>query len=180
MAVGDPAKSLAAATQKWKLWVSTMIIGLLATGFAVPFVVGVATRLRDAAPTRARAALYITLIGLAGYAMSSTVGWFGGTQVVQYAAKDQTAATHAWLAMSAVNASLSSLGSAFTGAGAAIAGWAIISTKSMSAGVGWVGVVAGVLSVLALFATSSMLIGFLGFLLIIVWIAWAGAELRRA
>lgn len=69
MAPGDPARSLAAVTQKWSLWAATLMVGLLASGVAVPFVVGIATRLRDAAPTRARMVLYVTLIGLAGHAL---------------------------------------------------------------------------------------------------------------
>ncbi len=64
MAPGDPAKSLAAVTQKWGLFAAAMIVGVLAAGAAVPFAVGIATRLRDGAPTRARTLLYVTLLGL--------------------------------------------------------------------------------------------------------------------
>ncbi len=78
----EPAKSLAAMTQKWSTFQLASLVGLLTAGVAVPFVVGIATRLRDSAPTRARAFLYITLLGLAGYGLESVMRWFGGRAIL--------------------------------------------------------------------------------------------------
>ncbi len=178
MTPGDPAKSLAATTQKWSLFHLTAFVGLLAAGFAVLFVTGLATRLRDGAPTRARAFLYISLIGLASYALGSTVMMLGGRQIVDFAAKDQAGGAVAWASLSAVHAGLEGLGSTFTGVGAIIAGWAILNTKVLPAGAAYVGIVSGVLGVLGLFAAGVAPIMLGGFLLTIVWIGWAGSALR--
>ncbi len=178
MAPGDPAKSLAAVTQKWGLFATVMIVGTLAAGVAVPFTVGIATRLRDGAPTRARALLYVTLLGLGGYAVASLMLLLGGRQVVEFAGKDPAAATTAWLTLRAVDAGLDTLGSAFTGAGSLIAGWAILSTRVMGSGVAWVGIAAGVLGILTVFAPTAEIVFLGSFVLTIIWLIWAGAELR--
>ncbi|MGH2405593.1 MAG: hypothetical protein ACRDGN_14205 [bacterium] len=175
----DPATSLVATARKWPMYAAVSLVGVLATGFAVPFVVGIAARLRDPAPTRARALLYLTLIGLAAYGLGSIVMWIGGNKVVLYAAKDQTGAVTMWLALRAVTDSLSFAGSAFTGAGAAVAGWAIVTTRAMGMGVGWVGIGAGFLSMLSLLAPSAFVIGLGGFFLTIIWALWAGSALRQ-
>lgn len=175
----NPSTTLALVTQKWSQFRLASLVGLLTVGFAVPFTVGIATRLRDSAPTRARALLYLVLIGLAGHGLGSALGWFGGQQVIQYATTDRTGALHAWAAISAVNASVSMLGNGFTGAGTLIAGWAILSTNALSAGVGWVGVIAGVVQILALFtAAPAVFLG--GFVLTIVWLLYAGYALMQA
>ncbi len=103
----------------------------------------------------------------------------GGRQVVEFAAKDQAAATTAWLTLRAVGAGLDTFGSVFTGAGSLIAGWAILSTRAMGSGVAWVGIAAGVLGILALFAPTAAVVFLGGFVLTIVWLIRAGAELRR-
>jgi hypothetical protein len=175
----EPAKSLAAMTQKWSTFQLASLVGLLTAGVAVPFTVGIATRLRDGAPTRARALLYITLLGLAGHGLESAIGWFGGRGIIQYAAADQTGALHAWVALSAVTSGFSMFGNAFTGAGTLIAGWAIMSTKALGAGVAWVGIVAGVVQILGLFsAAAPVFLG--GFLLTVVWFLYAGYSLMQA
>jgi len=179
MMSSDPSKTLAVATQKWSLFKLASLVGLLVAGVAVPFTVGIATRLRDGAPTRARTLLYVTLLGLAGHALGSVMGWIGGQQIIAHAASDPTGALHAWVALSAVSTSFSAFGNAFTGAGTIIAGWAILSTKALGAGVAWVGIVAGILQVLALFTMATpVFLG--GFLLTIVWLVYAGTALRGA
>jgi len=179
MTPGDPAKVLSVVTQKWGLFAAVNFVGLLASGAAIPFVVGIATRLRDAAPTRARTVLYSTLIGLGAYALGSIMMWQGGHQVVEYAVKDQAGATTAWLALFAVNTGLSGVGNVFTGAGTLVAGWAIIGTGAMGVGVGWVGIVAGALGILTLFAPTMPAVFLGSFALTIVWALWAGSELMR-
>jgi hypothetical protein len=175
----EPAKSLAVMTQKWSMFQLASLVGLLTAAVAVPYAVGIATRLRDSAPTRAKAFLYITLLGLAGYGLESVMRWFGGRAIIQYAAADQAGALHAWVAISAVNNSLSMFGNAFTGAGTLIAGWAIMSTKALGAGVAWVGIVAGVVQILGLFsAAAPVFLG--GFLLTVVWFLYAGYSLMQA
>jgi len=178
MTPGDPAKSLAAATQKWSMFNLASFIGLLAAGFSVLFVVGLATKLRDGAPTRARALLYLVLIGLGSYALESVMRMLGGRQIIDFAAKDPAGGAVAWATLGAVGAGLEGLGSAFAGVGSILAGWAILNTKVLPAGAAYVGIVSGVLGVLGLFAAGMPLVMMGGFLLTIVWLAWAGSALR--
>jgi hypothetical protein len=180
MAPGDPARALSAVTQKWSLWVFASLVGVVTTGAAVLFTVGLTSRVRDQAPTRARAILYFVLIGLTGYALASIVPWVGGAQVVAYAAKDQAAAANAWLVLNAVSGSFAGLGGAFVGAGTLIAGWVIIATRTMGSGIGWLGVVAGILGILSLFAPGAFVVGLGGTVLTAVWLAWTGSVLRSA
>lgn len=180
MTPGDPAKSLAAATQKWSLFNLTAFIGLLAAGVAVLFVTGLAAKLRDGAPTRARAVLYITLIGLASYALGSTVLMLGGREIIAFAAKDQAGGAVAWASLSAFHAGLDGLGNTFTGVGAIIAGWAILNTKALPTGVAYVGIISGVLNVLGLFMTGMSPVMLGAFVLTIVWIGWTGSALRAS
>ncbi len=178
MTPGDPAKSLAAATQKWGMFRLASFVGLLAAGFAVLFVAALATKLRDAAPTRARAILYITLIGLGSFALGSMTWMLGGRQIIDFAAKDQTGGTAAWAALSAIGASFEGLGNTFTGVGALLAGWAILDTKVLPAGAAWVGIASGVLNVLGLFVMGAPALMLGGFVTTIAWLAWAGSALR--
>lgn len=180
MAPGDPAKSLSAATAKWGIFRLTAFVGLLAAGFALLFVVGLATKLREGAPTRARTLLYLTVIGLGGYALNSTIILLGGRQIVDLAAKDQAAATAAWATLSAIGAGLDGLGNTFTGVGAILAGWAILDTKALTAGAAWVGIASGVFGLLGLVAANVPVVMLGGFVLTIIWLAWAGSALRAA
>lgn len=174
----DPAKAMAAVTQRWSTWMAAVLLGLLAVGFSVVFVTGLAGRLHGAAPTRSRAVLYLGLIGLAGFGIGSALYWLGSAQIVSYAAKDQAAATQAWLALSAVSNAVESAGFLFVGASLVVAGWAIIGTGAMGAGIGWLAVVTGVVSIASRFAPTSPLLFFGWFVLMIATLAWAGFALR--
>jgi len=178
MTPGDPAKSLAAATQKWSMFRLASLVGLLAAGCSVLFVVGIATKLRDGAPTRARALQYMVLIGLGSYALGSVMWMLGGRQIIDFAAKDPAGGTVAWATLSAIGAGLDGLGNTFTGVGTILAGWAILDTKVLPAGAAWVGIISGVLGVLGLFAAGMPLVMMGGFLSTIAWLAWAGSALR--
>jgi len=175
----DPAKAIPILSGKPSLFVMLGILAALASGFGLVFSIGLFSRLRELAPTRASAALVLTVVGLAGHALGVLLLWRGGATVVAAFAKDQTAASHAWIAVRAVENSVNSLGDVFTGAAILVASWAIVATGALSPTLGWVGVIAGVVTLLQLFGTSSIL--FLGaVILTIVWLAWAGSQLRRA
>jgi hypothetical protein len=178
MTPGDPAKSLSAARDKWSMFRLASLAGMAAAGVAVVFVVGIATRLREAAPTRARVLLYLVLIGLGAYALGSAMWLVGGPQILAFAGKDQAGGTAAWAAISAVGAGFDGLGNTFSGAGTLVAAWAILDTKLLPAGVAWIGVISGVLNVANLFAMGSPAVMLGGFIATIIWLAWGGAALR--
>ncbi len=127
----DPGKVLTyVAAHRW-LWRLINILGIFLSGFAIVFAIGVWSRLRERAPTRAAASLAFALIGLAGYALANLLLWKGGINMALYAARDQVAASHAWLALAFAARSAIDTGNAFVGAALLIGGWAIIATGAL-------------------------------------------------
>ena len=173
----DPAKALPVLGQKAGLFGAIGVLGLLASGFGLVFTIGLFSRLRDKAPTRAAASLGLALVGLGTHAIGAALLWQGGAMLAALSGKDATAAGHAWVALGAVNEGLMATANAFTGASAAVAGWAIVATGVMSVGVGWVAIIAGLLEVLQVFSMQMALMG-LGFLAVVVWLVWGGVQLR--
>ena len=173
----DPAKALPLLGQKAGVFAAVGVLGLLAAGFGMIFTFGLFVRLREKAPTRAVANLGLGFVGLTMHALGAALLWQGGAMLV--AAKDQTAAAHAWIAMGAVNQALMATGNGFTGAAVLMAGWAIVATGVMSTTLGWIAVIAGVVEILQVFSAQMALMG-LGFLLVIVWLVWGGAQLRQS
>jgi hypothetical protein len=175
----DPAKALQFIAQQGGRWAITNIVFALGAAVAVLFTAGLASRLREKAPTRSVALLYFAIIALASYALASLVQWQGGGQLARYMAADQVAANHAWVAVAAVARGIDSLGNGFIGAAEVIAGWAITATGALPAGVGWLALATGVVTFLQLFIGVPALF-FLSLILTVVWLAWTGNELRRA
>lgn len=175
----DPAKALPVLGQKAGVFAATGVLGLLAAGFGLVFTFGLFARLREKAPTRAVASLGLAFVGLTTHALGAALLWQSGAMLVALSAKDQTAAAHGWIAVSAVNQALMATGNGFTGASVLVAGWAIVETGVMTTTVGWIAVIAGVVEVLQVFSSQMALMG-LGFLLVIVWLVWGGAQLRRS
>lgn len=179
-AIADPAKILPYIAQNTGRWKAAGLAGVLGVGFAIVFTAALYSRLRDRAPTRATAMLYLVLIGLGAFGISSLLTWSGAPRIADMAARDQVAANHAYLAYFAVTEGLDAAGNGFTGAGTILAGWAILGTAALSPVLGWLAVVTGVVSVLLLFSPANPLL-FLGSLILtIVWLAWAGFALRQA
>jgi hypothetical protein len=176
---GNPLETLTFIGANLWLWRGTSMLGILAAAFGVLFTVGLWSRLRERAPSRAAAALALELIGLAGYALSSLIMWKGGIAMASYAAKDPAAAATAWLALRYAARAATDLGHAFVGAALIIAGWAMVATGAMRRTVGYVAVLTGVFTILAIFPLSAIL-DLAGAVLTVVWLAWAGGELRRA
>ena len=178
-AMADPAMALPAVAQQSGKWMAAGIIFALAVGFSVVFAVGLATRLRDPAPTRARAFLFLTLLGLGGYAIDSLMAWQGALYIATMV-KDQVAASHAWHAVRALSLTFDALGGGFTGGGQIVVGWAIIATGALGSTLGWLSVVTGVVNIVALFGRMVAPLFFGSIVLTIVWLAWTGSALRRA
>ena len=175
----DPAKALPILSQKAGTFAAIGVLGALAAGFGLIFTVGLFSRLRDRAPTRAAAILGLALVGLTAHAMGSLILWQGGQVLVAASGKDQMAANHAWIATWAVAAGVNALGNAFTGGSVLIAGWAVVATGAMSSALGWIAVIAGIVQILQLFSAAPVLM-LAGFVLVIIWLAWGGSQLRRS
>ena len=179
-AIADPAKVLPYIAQNTARWKTVGLAGVLGVGFAVVFTAALYSRLRDRAPTRATAMLYLVLIGLGAFGISSLLGLAGAPRIAALAASDPVAANHAYVAFYAVTQGLDAAGNGFTGAGTMLAGWAILATAALSPLIGWLAVVTGILGVLLVFSPASPLLFLGSFILTIVWLAWAGFALRQA
>ena len=176
----DPAKALPKIAESKSSRALTSITFAVALAFAAVFLAGLYTRLREKAPTRAVAMLYFGLWGLFGFLLLSMIQWLGGNHLAAYVAKDQVAASHAYVALYAITQGANALGNAFIGASLAIAGWAIIGTGALPATIGWVGAVGGVLTVVAVFAPTSNVVFLASILLTVIYLFWAGSQLRKA
>lgn len=130
-AFADPAKALPYIAQQGGRWAATSLAFALGSALSLLFVAGLASRLREKAPTRAAALLYLSIIGLAGFALVALIYWIAGAHLAAVAAQDQVAAGHAWTAVVAVARSTEALGNGFVGAGMVIAGWAITATGEL-------------------------------------------------
>lgn len=176
----DPSKALPYITENSGRLRSIALLSIITVSLAVLFTAGFAGKLRDRAPTRATGVLYFGILGLVGHGLSALMFWLGVPALAAYAAKDQVAASHAWVAISALNAGLDGFGNLFVGLSILLAGWAIVNTGGMSKALGWYGVVAGALTVLYIVAPGVQLLFLGSFVLPIAWLVWAGNTLRTA
>ena len=174
----DPTKALSILVQHVRRFVAAGVLFGLGVAASVIFIVALSGRLREAAPTRAAAVLYLAVIGLTGYALDSLLQWQGITHLVGVAAKDQTTAANAWVTMRGLSLTFDAVGGLFTGATEVIAGWAILTTHTLGTAIGWLSIVTGIVNVLALFARASVLLFLGSFVLTVIWLAWTGVALR--
>src|SRR3989304_31885 len=178
--LGDPAKALDYFTKNaGRLQLMTALF-VIAVAFAVVFVVGLAAKLHDRTPTRASATLYFGLLGLAGHGLGSLIFLGGDPALAAYAAKDQVAAGHAWVAVQALNGAADGMGNLFVGLSALMAGWAIVTTKGLSPVLGGGGVIVGGAGLAVFVSPQKELPAPASFVLPIIWLIWAGNALRTA
>ena len=176
----DPAKALPYIMQNEGRLRAIAFFAAVTVALSIFFFAGLAGKLRDKAPTRATGVLYFGILGVAGHGLSALMFWLSAPALVDYAAKDQVAASHAWVAISALNAALDGFGNLFVGLSILLAGWAIVATGGLSSTLGWYGMVAGVLTLLTVAAPGNQLL-FIGSLVLpAIWLLWAGNALRRA
>lgn len=176
----DPANALPFMTAQAGRLRAIAFFALLTVAFATFFVAGLAAKLRDKAPTRATGVLYFGIFGLVGHGIGALMFWLGAPALAAYAAKDQVAASHAWVAFNALSGSLDGFGNLFIGLSILLAGWAIVATGAMSSAMGWYGVVAGAITALAVVAPANQLIFLGSFVLPVIWLLWVGNTLRTA
>lgn len=176
----DPAKALPQIEKLGSRWGLTGVAFVLTVAFAALFLAGFFSRVREKVPTRAAATLYFGLIGLSGFALSGMLQWVGGSHLAAYMAKDQVAASHAWVAIYSAVQALEGLGNGFVGASLAIAGWAVLGSGVFPSVLGWIAVVGGVVTFLQVFWPTQMILFFGSIILTIVWLAWAGNQLQKA
>lgn len=175
-----PSVVLHAIARKQDRWATTAIVGALVAAFSMVFVVGLFSRLRGQAPSRASAMLCFAVVGLGAYALSFLMQWRGGIQLAEYfSTQSEVPAITAWLAFRAVVSGLNALGAAFAGTSLFIAGWTVIATNLLNPIAGWVAVIAGILSIVGLFAPNSLGVFLGNIVFAIIWLAWAGSELRK-
>jgi len=179
-AFADPGQGLKfATTNAGRLRLMTAFF-ITTVAFAAVFLAGLAAKLRDKTPTRATATLYLGLLGLAGHGLGALIFWAAIPAIAARAATDQVAASHAWVALVAMDNAADGFGTLFVALSTLMAGWAVITSKALSAALGWYGVLLGVVGVLAFLASGNEILGLASFVLPIIWLVWAGSALRRA
>jgi hypothetical protein len=176
----DPAQALPYATANQGRLRAIALFATITVALAVFFTAGLAGKLRDKTPTRATGVLYFGILGLVGHGLSALLNWLGLPTLTTYAVKDQVAASHAWVAISALSATFDGFGNLFIGLSILLAGWAIVAAGGMSSALGWYGVVAGILTLFAILMPGVQLLFLLSIVLPIVWLLWAGNSLRTA
>lgn len=176
----DPAKALPYLSQSAGRLRTIAVLAIITLAFAVIFVAGLAAKLRDKTPTRATGVLYFGILGVVGHGLGALMFWSAAPALAAYAAKDQVAASHAWVAINALANSFDGFSNIFAGLSILLAGWAITAAGAMSASLGWFGVVAGVVTVLTAIAPGVTFLFLGSFVLPIIWLLWAGNTLRTA
>jgi len=175
---GDPAKAFPFIREQAARLKVIGLLGTLTVAFSLPFAAALYLRLRNGAPTRATMGLLLLLVGLIGHGLGSLFAGVGFPAVA--AVSDQTAASHAYVAVLAADQVVDTLGNAFAGAGNAVFGWAILSTAALPAVLGWVFAVTGIVSVLLALAPGVDILFIGSFVLTIISLIWGGVALRRA
>lgn len=176
--LGDPAKALPAIREQAARLRLIGLFGTLTVAFSLPFSAALYLRLRNGAPTRATTGLLLLLVGLIGHGLGSLFAGVGFPSVA--AVTDQTAASPAYLAVLAADQVVDTLGNAFTGAGDAVVGWAIVSTAALPPVVGWVFALTGIVNVLLALAPGPDILFIGSIVLTIISLIWGGVALRRA
>lgn len=186
-AYSDPAKALEFAARQQGLRTVVGLAGVLAAVALVLFYAGLANRLRERTPARAQATYNFGVIGAVGLALGSLTDWLGIAYLVGYAAKDATAAQHAWVALTTVDIGFYGLAGLSLGISTIVAGWAVAQSGALRPATGWIAVVAGVIAFVATvaqaFVPPSSSVVFMAYLitglLFLAWFGLAGSELRR-
>lgn len=176
--LGDPARALPLVREQATRLKLIGLFGSLAVAFSLPFAAALYVRLRNGAPTRATTGLLLLLVGLIGHGLGSLFVGVGFPAVA--AVGDQTTASSAYVAVLAASQVVDIMGNAFTGAGDAVFGWAIISAAALPAVVGWVFALTGIVNVLLALVPGADILFIGGIVLTIISLIWGGVALRRA
>jgi Domain of unknown function (DUF4386) len=164
---------------------AAVFAGMINLVFATIFVVGLASVVRNAAPTLASAVLYLGLVGVAAHGLVPAGLWLGVPSFTDLAASNHSAALGAWGGFAAFIAGAGGLGGLFLGLSVLAAGLAIARTKVLPVGLGWVGAIAGAASVISVLAAETSLASlaeaayFPSLVLIIAFRLWGGLALWR-
>jgi hypothetical protein len=165
---------------------AAVLFGAAGVALRTIFVAGLASHLGGVAPTRAAASLYFGLLGGVGHGLVALSFWLGIPMLLALAGDDAAAAAGAWAAYSILTAGFEGFGNLLLGLSMLAAGSAIVSTRLLPVGLGWLGIIAGVLAVLRVVATGTPLSGlvFVVFLpsliLAAAFLIWAGRALRTS
>ncbi len=176
----DPATMLSYIGTHHTQTMVTTIVSLVVVAFTIVFVAGLAAKLQAKTPTRATAVLYFGILAMMGVGLGALISGASSPAVAAYAAEDQVASLHAFVAVSALSVATSGFGNLFGGLSALMAGWAIITSQALGATLGWFGMIAGAIGILAfLFPHGQFGIHPLSILAPIVGLLWAGSALRK-
>jgi hypothetical protein len=177
----EPNSALAFLQARGGYLRAAVLVGAVGAALTTIFLVGVAARLRDAAPTRAAATLYFGVIGGAGHGLVALTFWVAIPLLVGLAAREPDLAAAGVGSLTLLTSGAEAFGNLFLALSMAAAGWAIVSFRILPVAVGWVGLAAAALTLarivgaetpLAFAAFFPSLIG------AVIFRLWAGISLR--
>ena len=111
---------------------AAVLVGSLGAGLTTLFVVGLASRLREAAPTRAAATMYLGVMGGVGHGLVALTFWVGIPLLIGQADRDPAQAAAAVVALAVITSGAEAFGNLFLALSMAAAGWAMASTRVLS------------------------------------------------
>jgi hypothetical protein len=177
----EPSDALAFLQARGGYLRAAVLVGAVGAALTTIFLVGLAARLRDAAPTRAAATLYFGVIGGAGHGLVALTFWVAIPLLVALAAREPNLAPAAVGSLTLLTSGAEAFGNLFLALSMAAAGWAVVSFRILPVAVGWIGLAAAALT-LARIVGADTPVAFVAFFpsLIgaVVFRVWAGISLR--
>ena len=181
----DPIAALAFLRDRGTLLRLAVLFGALSVAARTLFVVGLASRLQAATPSRAAATLYFGLLGGIGGLVALSF-YVGTPMFVELAGRDQMIAANAWSAFIIILSGFEGLGNFMLGLMLLAVGSAIITHKALPVGAGWAALLVGLMTIVRVFSSGTPLAGlafavfFPTLILAIVFDIWAGIALWQS
>ena len=191
MASGFTTTKIADQTQAITLIQDKVVLLRIATFFgfsgaiiSIPYIAGLAAKLRAKAPARATAVLYFGIVGSVGHGLVALSYYLGFPLLITLSIHHLAQAINSWGGFLAITAGFQGLGNLLLGLMLGLAGLSIIKIKEdLPQGVGWVGVAAGITAILGVITTATPLkaIGYATYIpsifLAILFNIWVGRRL---
>ncbi len=153
----DPESAIGFLRERGGYLRAAVLVGAAGAALTTVFVVGLAARLRDAAPTRAATSLYLGVVGGGGHGLVALTFWIGIPTLVSLSANDPQAAAAVVSSLTLLTGGAEAFGNLFLALSMASAGSAILSSRALPAWIGWVALAAAAFTLTRIVATDTPL-----------------------
>lgn len=181
--LADPEGTVAFLRERGGYLRAAVLVGSLGAALTTLFVIGLATRLREAAPTRAAATMYLGVMGGVGHGLVALSFWAGIPLLIGQADRDPAQAAAAVSGLAVITSGAGAFGNLFLALSMTAAGWAMASTRVLSTAAGWVGLAAAAFTLARIVGVDTA-VAFVAFLPSLVGAAifrlWGGISLASS